>query len=199
MKNNKKIIFGLGTGRCGTMSLSYLLNHQKNSSFSHELGGHALLPWKRDISQFKPFFGNILRRNADFVGDVSFYSLPYWEDILDFDSESKFVILKRNKQQTIESYIKKTKGQNPLMNHDGKKWVHYEWDKCYPKMEAKNKLEAISMYYDFYYEKCLEIPQESCHWIKTNDLNNPKKVIDLLKWCGFQDPEFVKFKKNQMR
>ena len=48
MKKNKKIIFGLGTGRCGTMSLSKLLSHQKNSIISHELGGLPWLSWKKD-------------------------------------------------------------------------------------------------------------------------------------------------------
>ena len=35
--NNKKVILGIGTGRCGTVSLSHLLNKQKDSRFSHEL------------------------------------------------------------------------------------------------------------------------------------------------------------------
>ena len=39
----KKIIFGLGTGRCGTVSLSHLLNEQSNAYFTHERP--FLMPW----------------------------------------------------------------------------------------------------------------------------------------------------------
>lgn len=193
----RKIIFGLGTGRCGTMSLASLLNSQKNSRFTHELGGLPWLSWKRDIGRFTQFSTKILDSGERFIGDVSFYSLPYWKDIDSLGYEAKFIILKRDKKETIASYTKKTIGQNPFMKHDGVKWKHYEWDKCYPKMNAKDKEEAISLYYEHYYELCMQIPEDKRFLIKTEELNDEAKSLDMLRWCGFVDPFFVAFKKNR--
>jgi hypothetical protein len=44
----KNTIIGLGTGRCGSMSLTNLLSFQGNCLVSHEIGGRPWLPWKRD-------------------------------------------------------------------------------------------------------------------------------------------------------
>lgn len=197
MNKNKKIVFGLGTGRCGTMSLSELLSHQKNSIISHELGGLPWLSWKKDKNKFTFFMNKVLDRRCSFVGDVSFYSLPYWKEILNLGLETKFVIIKRDKKETIDSYMKKTINQNPFMSHDGTVWRHYEWDHCYPKMLSENKERAISMYYDYYYEMCKEIPNELAYWIDTKDLNNKEASLDLLNWCGFEKPEFMIMKKNK--
>jgi len=193
----KKIIFGLGTGRCGTMSLANLLNFQEDCLMTHELGGLPWLSWKVNEREFQYFFKKVLNRKELFVGDVSLYSLPYWKNILKFNSESKFVIIKRDKNETISSYMKKTSGQNPFMEHDGSRWKHYEWDRCYPKMNCANKETAISLYYDYYYELCKEIPKDKAFWISTSDLNVEDKCFEMLKFCGFQNPRFKIFKKNE--
>jgi hypothetical protein len=193
----KKVIFGLGTGRCGTMSLANLLNFQEDCLMTHELGGLPWLPWEISEKDFQYFFTRVLNRRQTFVGDVSLYSLPYWRKILEYNPESKFIIIKRDKSATIESYIKKTEGQNPFMKHDGTKWRHYEWDRCYPKMNCKSKEEAISLYYDYYYDLCLKIPEDSAFWISTNDLNNENRCLEMLEFCGFDAPRFKIFKKNE--
>ena len=195
----KKIIFGLGTGRCGTMSLANLLNLQENSVFTHELGGLPWLPWKKDNGRFEAFSSRIVNRNSDFVGDVSFYSLPYWREIESLGFETKFIILKRNKKDTVKSYMNKTNGENPFMDHDGTIWRHYEWDKCYPKMKACFKEEAVALYYDYYYDLCEQIPQDKCFWINTEDLNQEDNCKQVLKWCGFKNPKFIIFKKNESK
>lgn len=193
----KKIIFGLGTGRCGTMSLSHLLSFQKNANITHELGGKPYLPWEKDMDKFSLFIKEIQNRSDVFIGDVSFYCLPYWEDIVNMGYDCYFIILKRDKEATIESYLKKTQGQNPFSVHDGTVWSYYDWDKCYPKFTSSSKKEAIEKYYDFYYEKCLQIPQEMCFWLKTEELNNFDKSIEMLKFCGFETPLHKNFISNQ--
>lgn len=40
--NTTQIVFGLGTGRCGTKSLARLLNHQKRAQVFHEIHGPNL-------------------------------------------------------------------------------------------------------------------------------------------------------------
>jgi len=47
----RKLIIGLGTGRCGTMSLSKLLSMQENTIVSHETG--TPLPWDFDLASLQ--------------------------------------------------------------------------------------------------------------------------------------------------
>ena len=85
--NSKKIVLGIGTGRCGTVSLSSLLNRQEKSFFSHELkikiksntDYNVPLPWEYNDIAFKSAWNSILNYNGKYVGDVSFFWLPYLE------------------------------------------------------------------------------------------------------------------------
>ena len=79
--NNKKVILGIGTGRCGTVSLSHLLNKQKDSRFSHELkikiekktDYSTPLPWKCNDKAFNSAWNSILNYDGNYVGDVSMF------------------------------------------------------------------------------------------------------------------------------
>lgn len=194
---NKKLIIGLGTGRCGTMSLANLLNFQIDAHISHEMGGKPMLPWKKKIPDFDHFMRVILGRKETYVGDIAFYLLPYWKELLKLNIETYFVVMKRDKEETVASYMTKTLRENPFMLHEGKEWNHYDWDKCYPKFDRQSKQQAVAAYYDFYYEKCLTLPQNKCFWLATNELNEPSKVLEMLNFCRFDTPKIAHFCKNQ--
>ena len=46
--SKKTLVFGIGTGRCGTTSLAKLLNSQENAFVGHELS--PILPWEQNIN-----------------------------------------------------------------------------------------------------------------------------------------------------
>lgn len=196
---SKKLIIGLGTGRCGTMSLANLLNYQDDCSVSHELNGAARLPWKQSPPMFDNFINRILDRNESVVGDVSFYCLPYANFFMSQFDDVSFVILKRERQQTINSYMKKTYGRNHWVNHDGSNWKLDRWDDCYPKFEVDDKKAAIGEYYDLYYKLCKKLPQDKCFWMETPELNDESKCLEMLNFAGFKNPKFKIFKKNEGR
>lgn len=179
----KNLIIGLGTGRCGTVSLSKLLTSQDNSYFSHEWDEVHM--WNSSFNKFISYIDTI---KHDFFGDVSFYNLPYVNSILEIYPNAKFIILKRDKNETIKSYMDKTKGRNHWQSHDGKKFKYCDWDHCYPKFEAQSKSEAIGMYWEYYYEECSKISTKQSFHISTNELNDEKKCLELLNWCGFPRP-----------
>lgn len=195
-KIKKKIIIGLGTGRCGTKSLSSLLRLQNDTLITHE---HlkSELPWEINNKIFEKLLNQILIRKQSFVGDVGFYLLPYWKKIVNSHAESKFIILKRNKEDLVKSYIEKTMDKNPFQEHDGKKWYYYKWDKCYPKFEEQTKEDAIRHYYDHYYNLCQNIPKDKCIWLNTEDLNNKQICCNMLNFCGFKHPVFKIIKQNK--
>lgn len=193
---NKRLIFGLGTGRCGSMSLANLLTYQQDCMVSHELGGAPWLSWKpsKDVNVF---INKIIDRREAVVGDVSFYSLPYANILIERYGDVRFVILKRDKEETIRSYMKKTQGRNHWMSHNGSEWRLDIWDRCYPKFDVETKEEALSCYYDHYYELCQQLPQDKCFWLQSPELNDESKCLKMLEFCGIKNPRFKIFKKNE--
>ena len=79
---NKKLVFGLGTGRCGTHSLADLFNSQKNFEVTHELGDNPVLNWAFNDECLEFYLNKITNRQSNHVGDVAFYLLPYVEAII---------------------------------------------------------------------------------------------------------------------
>ena len=96
---------GLGSGRCGTLSLSTLLDAQYQVNVTHERGFR--LPWNPvDYyltltldSLFKQYMGA-------WVGDVAYWYLPYVERILQLYPDTKFVCLRRDREETIASQMR---------------------------------------------------------------------------------------------
>ncbi len=195
---SKNLIFGLGTGRCGTTTLSHLLTEQESSSISHELGGALpFLSWEKDRPSLLRFLGIIHNRSEAYVGDISFYLLPYVSDICRTFPSAKFIVLKRDKQETISSYMRKTEGRNHWMNHDGTEWKRDIWDKCYPKYNTSSKIEALSSYYDEYYEACERIKNDNFFFLNTEDLNDELKCSEMFEFCGYSEYKFVKIRANK--
>lgn len=194
---NRRFIFGLGTGRCGSMTLANMLSLQDSCLVSHEVGGIPYLPWHQDESALANYLKKVSFRKEQIVGDVAFYLLPYANKIIKDFPDSKFIILQRDKRETVLSYDKKTKNRNHWMYHDGKEWYHDVWDKCYPKFITNSKLEAIEKYYDLYYEECRKINQNSCFWLNTQELNDEAKCYEMLKWAGFAEPKYKNILSNK--
>lgn len=190
----KKLIFGLGTGRCGTHSLRDLLNGQFDSFITHESGDIPLLPWAVDEQKIKQLLSVINKRKYMYVGDVSFYMLPYCEYILKVYPDSKFICLKRGKVDTIKSYCEKTQGRNHWQTHCGTKYKNCEWDKCYPKYSCNSKEEAIGLYYDDYYstvESLADRYPNSIKILNMQELNTTSGVRSILGFVGIPEEKMV--------
>lgn len=184
----KKFIFGIGTGRCGTTSLSSLLNGQNNSNVSHEMSGDILLPWKFDEKEYDRYIDSLHKRKQLFIGDVSFYLVNYIPQIIKDFPESKIIVLKRNKQETINSFIKKI---GPLEHWISNPRRFSIYDKCFPKFDFEiQKIKRISLYYDLYYSLVDQIKYEDMIHLDTNNLNNEECMKEMLEFCGFEKPKF---------
>ena len=192
---NKKLIFGLGSGRCGTHSLSELLNKQKNFYISHELGDKPVLTWRFDKECIDFYLDEIISRNYDFVGDVAFYLINYIDYIIDKYPDSKFICLKRDKLNTVASYDKKTFGRNHWQSHSGDRYSLCPWDRCYPKYNKDiNKEEAIALYYDDYYNivrSLIDKYPNNLSMFDMEDLNNKDGIFSILSFVGIPPMEMV--------
>lgn len=203
-----RAIIGIGTGRTGTHSLAQLLNAQENTICFHEINP-ACMKWsgtevtvssmlrefedlctgkdrnisidytspKRNIPLEKlPKMGSI-----EVVGDIALYYLTYVPFLCSKDMDIRIPCIKRNKDETVNSFIRKMKVpisrqpdtiysklrkiigdkeiiknryRNHWIEHDGSVFEKdMKWDKCFPKFDAKDLREALGLYWDYYYEK----------------------------------------------
>jgi hypothetical protein len=133
------LVFGLGTGRCGTLSLQSLLNAQQGVACFHELNP-GIMAWQGALPSvlcvLNGFTGILTGRELALpldlvaahrtdrdgpmrtvssqtrpavVGDVASYYLPYVEDIIQRVAKVRFVCLRREKAATAASFINKIK------------------------------------------------------------------------------------------
>ncbi len=181
-----KIVIGLGTGRCGTVSLQRMLNQLDSSFFTHR---GFMLPWYGEKSAaVKKMRVFLQETNKRVVGDIGFYWLPYVEEMIKNFPGIKFVCLKRNRRETIKSFMKETEGRNHWMRHDGTIWKRdVIWDRCYPKFDAVSKEQALEMYWDTYYSEAerLERMYSSSFKIFSIDmLSSSESFQEILRFIG---------------
>lgn len=178
------LIIGLGTGRCGTKSLTELLNNQIDSQITHEVP--PIQPYQCTPAIIEEKIKTILSRNAQFVGDIAFYHLNYIDIIRSLYSNVKFVCLKRDRKSTVQSFLRKVGKRN----HWSATGPRDDWDKCFPTYDVEDKTVAINKYYDEYYSiisKHKDIPvydMASC-------LNKRQPMRELLYYLGFDRPHLT--------
>lgn len=148
------VMIGLGTGRCGTNSLAALIALQPGAIGTHERHGSdvAWVGGEREVDAVLDELAADLARGARLVGEVSFYYLPYVARIRARFPAARFVVLKRDRAATIESFMEKTADKS---NHwAAKRWWQRgsRWDHCLPTYpEPLDKRAAIGRYWDEYY------------------------------------------------
>ena len=201
MTSKKKLVFGLGSGRCGTASLAFLLSQQESTFSSHEL--FPILPWKPDMSTLTYKWTQLDHQAHlyDVVFDAGIYYFSYVPALIKSWNmheyakqryDLKFVCLKRDKESVVESFLLKFKKQNnnPLQDHGDDSLVVNEWDNSFPKYPNDLSLrEAIERFYDDYYEianQYSEIYPENFKIFDTNCLNSESGVTSLLRFIGYE-------------
>ena len=188
-----RMIFGCGTGRCGTFTLYRLFEAQPGVCATHE--GFAL-PWERDLPQLWWMFINAQARcEKPIWANSSFVWMRYTGAIISHIPDPKFICLKRDRGQVVHSFLHHT----PLVNH----WtnpdsVHWNPTKDlqvlqsvgWPKYDLP-KAEAIGKYWDDYYTAAEYLQERFPDNFKIYDmhyaLNSAIGQRDMLSFAGF-DP-----------
>ena len=192
---NKQLIISIGTGRCGSVSLSKFLSAQDKVSVLHEgrLDSRKirkLIKWENDEDNLFEWLEFLLSLDGHkFVGDTGMYYLPYIEQIIDKYPEVKIIVMERNKEEVVKSYIKKTTGRNHWFNHDGKEWEKDDkWDPCYPKYDVHNKEEALENYWEDYKNQTdnliLKFPEKIKKWTiqALNTTSGKNEILNFLNY-----------------
>jgi hypothetical protein len=192
------LILGLGTGRCGSTSISKLLENQDDCYCYHE--HPPRLTWEINPSRwnFHKRRLDILLNHYRFVGDISHWWLPYIDLILEHYENVRVVVLKREKAATIKSFLKIKKiaatGRmlNHWVNHDGTYWIKTPWDECYPSYDVSSVEEALNLYWEQYYDtvdKLTRRAPSSVRTFPTEHLSDKATQLEILSFCGFKNPK----------
>lgn len=188
-------VLGIGTGRCGTVSLATLLNSQPDSAVTHE---SVLLPWEitaETCEKAKSYIAGL--SSGGVCGDVSFSWVRYTPFLMQEFPDLKVVALSRDKEQVIDSYLKKV----GLMDHwhPSPKYPS-SFDGIYPSFVGATKRDRLSMYCDLYKslidKLCFDFGDRICR-MKMEDLNTVEGVGRLLAFLGVENPVVVHPWRNQ--
>ena len=164
-KNDTKFVFGLGTGRSGSTSLTAILQRIPNSYVSHECPSRIW--WKGDKETVKWHLDRmkLIAGNFSICGDVSHWWLPYARFLLESLPNSVFLAVKRSKDQTVESFLRLNGGDrmgsiNHWSDHDGTFYRRTKWFNTYPSYKFSNMTDCIFAYWDDYYSQCETLSKE---------------------------------------
>jgi len=98
------IVIGLGTGRCGTHSLTNLLNTHPDIRATHERCG---LGWAEDVAVPVQAITNMRNWYSEpIVSDVAFYWLDYIDNVIELYPDTKFICFKRDKVDVVNSFMR---------------------------------------------------------------------------------------------
>lgn len=169
---DRRLILGLGSGRCGTSSLSHLLNIQEDTEATHEY--HAKEPFElsndSDTHHILFYLLDILGRESKIIADVSHYWLRYINLILAFKGDIRFICLKRDKDATIKSFLDRpVDDKNPMVD-----WSKEKYDRYYNEYYMK---------VDYYLNKHPDI----FGLFDIEDLNSREGQRKMLDFLGFKN------------
>jgi len=135
------VVIGLGTGRCGTTSLTTLFNKQDSFRSAHELctSGKKRKPvWGEDFEYVLSIFNKFYRTYAHdnhYVSDIGFYWLPYVDDMMEkFEDEVKFVCVRRNIDTWVKTYVRVMRARNYMVDNP-KYFKPSPWDGVFPSYD----------------------------------------------------------------
>lgn len=183
----RRVVFGLGTGRSGTVSVSKLLDAQASASVTHER--RPLLPWVADLALAEQRSLQLSHGATEIVGDVAYYYLPYVEFFANRFPTARFVCMRRDRAHVIDSMMRKTGSDNLWLDHDGSEWtLNPAWDPTMPSYDPMPKAQAIGKYWDEYNAETQRLERALAGRFRVFDLeetlNTTSGVAALLDFVG---------------
>ena len=187
-----RIVIGLGTGRCGSSSLTALLDAQPGCSITHE--SRPVLRWQETERAIDDKLADLVARRARIVGDVCHTWLPHIERVLERFESAVAICLSRDRTATVESLLRKTEGRDhwSASRPPGRRASY--WDPRFPTYDLCDKRAAIARYWDEYDAAAAELQArfpERFRVFSTDALNSESGVAELLAFAGVEGGEIL--------
>jgi len=191
-----KLVLGVGTGRCGTKSLTRLLEHQDDTYATHERYGPRVR-WDCPPNLWpKRLWVDTMRNDHSIVASVDFKWTNHIEHFLEWGEklgrEVRVVGLKRDRQEVIDSYDKWKPNSDHWSFHGYRETKPDEWDHCYPQFCTESKRKGIRKFWDYTYniiDRCAEEYEEVEVFDAFECFNTEDGVRSILDHCGYDDPK----------
>lgn len=168
---------GIGTGRCGSTSLSKILNQCRDVRCTHEYHPYRV-GW---IDQKRRGAHYFLKEARGIFGDVAAYWLPHitW---LRKHRDVKVIVIQRPKEEFVRSINRVWKGQNYFVRQHK---FGPGWDQVIRKTPGSSLVESAGRYWEFYYQIAMKL--EDTLWLRTEDLNSDKSLKEVYDYLGIKD------------
>lgn len=185
----RQVILGLGTGRCGTASLTALLDFQDESRVTHE---GCPVPWDVNEKKAVMHLVRMLAHDEKYIGDVGYYWLNYVPFIIPF-IDVRFICMYRPIAEVVGSYMKEYAHTRNLMVKESSE--HYfpgdpdDFPAYMPRFDLPMK-EAIEAYCDGYYDLSKQWEQmypTNFRIFDIDNLNTMAGVQSILRFAGFEN------------
>lgn len=192
-----QLVLGLGTGRCGTVSLNRLLSVQHGYRAEHEPG--SPWPWYGSSEPVIEWCEAALGMWPKY-GLTACYLLPHAEPLFEHFPHAKAVVLQRDRVGTVDSYRRRMQKHKPHSNHfaaDRSKVRRPDplWDQAYPKYPTDSHVEGLEMYWDDYYATCDELGRkypDRVYRMRMTDLNDVREISKMLAFLGIEEEARVR-------
>lgn len=196
-----KMIFGCGTGRCGTYTLYRILEAQQNVAAGHE--GFSL-PWDVDVAQLWYFLIGIQARcESPIFANSSFVWMRYAGKIMSEIPNPKFICLKRPREQVVNSFLKHIPNLNHWTDPTSSHWNISRDTRAiqsimWPKYD-ESKANAIGRYWDSYYSQAgyfqHRFPDNFRIFDMKKVLNTTDGQREMLEFAGIEKSAFFLHRK----
>lgn len=174
-------IVGLGTGRCGTRSLACLLGFQSGVNVAHER--KPVLRWHDEPCPGRHF----QVKGSGILADVGFYYLPHVEYLRAEFPGIRFVCLKRDRGQTIRSFVRAARPKEDWFGPARRKG----WSGSFPDYPGLAYEEQVGRYWDDYYRTAESLAGDDFRVFPTESLNDDAGVLEILQFVGIEEPDVV--------
>ena len=179
---------GIGTGRCGTKSLTKIINACQDVSARHECYACACFWYQKNLSTFYYFKERVGIENDKLVGDIAFYWLPHIKKLRKMLA-LKIVCLHRDKESTVNSFLRLYGRKTRLRLKDCPKLVeqptsnyyrNWVWWNRFPMIEGDTPKECWEKYWDMYEEESRKL--DGCYHLNMEDLNSDDELNKLFDY-----------------
>ena len=201
----ERLLFGTGTGRCGTKSLAILFSQQSKIAVSHE---RFLLNWQKpsradlDLAvtmcrrePYQAYMWNGEKwarrehwnREAEHMGDIAPMYLAYTSWLIDYGA--KIVCLQRDKDATVDSFLRQRYDHCSERPAPDVRPPELWWP-CHPKFPGTRE-EAARQFWDAFYALAHDFEHKYPAQFRVfpmEALNCEKGQADILYFAGVAPP-----------
>lgn len=177
------IILGLGTGRCGTTSLSRLLSRCNGVEVTHERAPQH--HWGDDSPGHHFEWIDRQYDGTGIWGDVALFHLWPAPFVLKHYKESVCPVVMRTCADTTDSFVRTCKGYITGKG-SGRKYM--------PSWEDMTEHEAFHAYWHAYYDKVLDLQAKYPHRVRifsTTQMNSDRGQEAIFDFCRVPESDRV--------